>query len=434
MHDASGVSAAARCDAALARIAQVNGRIGALSDVLADSARAEARSVDARLAQGHGAGRLSGLPVVIKDNIDTVPARCSAGLPFLADRRPAADAPVVARLRSEGAVVLGVACTDSGAFGVVSPEVANPRHPERIAGGSSGGSAAAVAAGLCAAALGTDTGGSVRIPAACCGIVGFKPTKGRVSTVGVRPLAASLDHVGVLAGSVGGIRSVCEVVDPGFGELPGYVASSPRAPVVGNPIRFYADSDDDVLDTMARMFRLLGELGIVVEEVELPPPDEIVQSHLVLSLTEAVLTQVDVDGPVDPALYPDAARQGMLSGRSYSGCDLRCAMQHRDIFTSRIGGVLDAVDFLMLPTLPVSPPRRGESSVTLKGHELTLLHALIRYTAVFDQTGHPAIAIPFPGAHLPLPGSVQLVGRMDSDRRLLGLAQLIEKRLAEEPQ
>jgi aspartyl-tRNA(Asn)/glutamyl-tRNA(Gln) amidotransferase subunit A len=432
MHEASGASAAARCEAALARIAQINGRIGALSDVLADSAREEARSVDAKLAQGRRAGSLSGLPVVIKDNIDTVPARCSAGLPFLADRRPEADAPVVARLRGEGAVVVGVACTDSGAFGVVSPHVANPLYPHLIVGGSSGGSAAAVAAGLCAAALGTDTGGSVRIPAACCGVVGFKPTKGRVSTVGVRPLATSLDHVGVLATSIAGIRSVCEVVDPGFRELPGYAAASPKAAVVGNPIRFYADADDEVLETMSTVFRLLEDLGIRVEEVELPAPDDIVTSHLVLSLTEAALTQAAVDGRVDPALYPDAARQGILLGRSYSGCDLLRSMQHREDFRSRIDSVFDTADFLMLPTLPVRPPKRGDSGVTLKGRELTLLHALIRYTAVFDQTGHPAIAIPFLGAHMPVPGSVQLVGRMDSDRRLLGLAETIETRLLEE--
>lgn len=153
--------------------AQQNAGLGIMTDLIAQRALADADTVDRRVAAGKDAGRLAGIPMVIKDNIDTVPAVCAAGLPALSPYRPPTDAAVVRRLRAEGAVIIGVAATDSGAFGVTSPTVTNPKFPGLIAGGPSGGSAAAVAAGFCMAAIDTDTGGSIRIPAACCGIVGL---------------------------------------------------------------------------------------------------------------------------------------------------------------------------------------------------------------------------------------------------------------------
>jgi aspartyl-tRNA(Asn)/glutamyl-tRNA(Gln) amidotransferase subunit A len=428
MQDGLGGSAAAACDVVFRRIAHVNGQIGALTDVLQESAMQEARNLDSRTAQGLSSGRLGGWPIAIKDNIDTVPARCSAGLRFLQDRRPEKDAEVVALLRQEGAVIVGVAYTDSGAFGVTSPGVVNPIYPDRIAGGSSGGSAAAVAAGLCVAAVGTDTGGSIRIPAACCGIFGFKPTKGRVSTVGVRPLATSFDHVGVLSSSVARIREVCEVIDPGFKDLPD---GSPTGTVVGVPAAFYADANDDVLEAMARTVGLLKDMGITIKVVELGTPDEIIETHLVLALTEAARAYEDASECHDLNLYPEVAQQGILLGQSYSATAHLRAMRHRDVFTARIEEALAAVDFLMLPTLPVSPPERSASIATLQGREMHLLQALIRYTAAFDQTGHPVIALPTFDAASPLPGSVQLVGRLNGDRQLLAFAERVEARQTE---
>lgn len=427
--DGSSASAVATCNAVFTRIAQVNDQLGALTDVLQETAAEEARNVDRKVAQGFSGGRLGGWPIVIKDNIDTVPARCSAGLPFLHDRRPDTDSEVVARLRNEGAVIVGVAYTDSGGFGVTSPAVVNPNYPDRIAGGSSGGSAAAVAAGMCVAALGTDTGGSIRIPAACCGIVGFKPTKGRAPTTGVRPLVPSLDHVGVLSTSVARIRQVWEVLDSHFNDSPAEFDGPLAGTVVGVPASFFADADHEVLEAMARTVEELSHMGLAIKVVELGSPEDIVQAHMTLALTEAALAYEDDDGRVSLNLYPEVAEQGILLGQSYLATEYLRAERRRDAFTSRVEQALAAVDFLMLPTLPVSPPRQSAITATLKGRELNLLQALIRYTAAFNQTGHPVVALPSFGGRSPLPGSVQVVGRIGSDRRLLSFASTVEARL-----
>jgi aspartyl-tRNA(Asn)/glutamyl-tRNA(Gln) amidotransferase subunit A len=420
-----GVSAADACSALLDRISEVNGQIGAFTDVLRETALFEARRVDALVEDGRPTGRLGGWPLAVKDNIDTVPARCSAGLPFLADRRPQTDAKVVSQLREEGAVIVGVTNTDSGAFGVTSPEVVNPRHPDLIAGGSSGGSAAAVAAGLCIAALGTDTGGSVRIPAACCGVMGFKPTRSRISTLGVRPLASSFDHVGILSDRVDRIRAVYEVLDTAPGEAREGGGQGSAVPVVGIPSSFFADAQEEVLQRMSTVAELLRDMGVPVREVMVEPPDEIVQSHLVLSLTEAALAHLDINGRAALEVYPETAREGIRLGRSYTAAEHLLAMRHSSAFIAQIDEVLGAVDFLLLPTLPMSPPRRGTTSVDLDGRPLGVLEALIRYTAVFDQTGHPVIALPLYTGKDQVPGSIQLVGRMNGDHELLDFAERV---------
>ena len=193
----------------VAAIDRANPTLHAFTDVLSAQALAEAEAADA-----NPASPLHGVNIAVKDNIDTAGALCSAGLPFLAERRATKDAVVVAALRAAGAVILGMTATDSGAFGVVTPAVTNPNHPSLIAGGSSGGSAAAVAAGLCDAALGTDTGGSVRIPAACCGVYGFKPTYGVISVAGIRPLTERFDHVGILARTIAEIHKITTALVP----------------------------------------------------------------------------------------------------------------------------------------------------------------------------------------------------------------------------
>jgi hypothetical protein len=174
---------------ALARIGELDGRVGAFVAVLGDRAMAEAAQRDAELRRGSAAGPLHGVPVAVKDLVDVAGVVTAAGSPKLAGNLAGRDAEVVARLRTAGAVVVGKTRTHEFAYGVVTPGTVNPWNPDRIAGGSSGGSAAAVAAGLVPAAVGSDTAGSIRIPAACCGVVGLKPTWGRVPATGVWPLS-----------------------------------------------------------------------------------------------------------------------------------------------------------------------------------------------------------------------------------------------------
>jgi Asp-tRNA(Asn)/Glu-tRNA(Gln) amidotransferase A subunit family amidase len=330
---------------------------------------------------------------------------------------------VVSRLRDAGAVIVGVAATDSGAFGVTTPQVMNPAFAGRIVGGSSGGSAAAVAAGFCKAAIGTDTGGSIRIPAACCGIVGFKPTRGRVSALGVRPLAASVDHVGPLAASVADVRAVMEVIDPGFSVLP--VGPRERPIIVGVPRSYFADACSAVHEMIEAKVAALIRLGCDVRDIELPTPGEIIPTHLVLSLTEAALFHArSGDKALDS--HPEAAREGILLGRSYSGSEHLQAQEHKREFVKKIDAVFGAVDFLLLPTLPVETPDRNLKEVVLAGSQYSVLEALIRYTAAFDHSGHPVIAMPWRSPALATPGSFQLVGPLDSDNVLLDFAEAVE--------
>jgi Asp-tRNA(Asn)/Glu-tRNA(Gln) amidotransferase A subunit family amidase len=300
----------------------------------------------------------------------------------------------------------------------------NPSFAGKIAGGSSGGSAAAVAAGFCKAAIGTDTGGSIRIPAACCGIVGFKPTLGRVSAKGVRPLASSVDHVGPLAASVADVRAIMEVIDPGFSSLPARLRE--HQPIIGLPRSYFADASPVVHHMIDAAVAAIVRLGIKVSDVELPNPSEIIPTHLVLSLTEAALFH-SRSGRENLDLHPDAAKEGILLGRSYSSSEHLQAQEHQREFVKQIDAVFAAVDFLMLPTLPIETPDRNLSEVVLAGARHSVLQALIRYTAAFDQSGHPVIAMPWKPQNLAGPGSFQLVGPLNSDNALLEFAGTIER-------
>lgn len=279
------VTATAVLRQAMRRIERWNPALGALTEVLAERAAKEALAVDSRRAQGQTLPEIAGMPIVVKDIIDTTPAVCSAGLPFLAGYRPRRDALVVRRLRRSGAVVLGVSATDPGAFGVRTPAVTHPQAPDHTVGGSSGGSAAAVAAGFCVAALGTDTGGSVRIPSACCLTVGFMPSPGRVPATGVRPLAWSLDHVGVMARQVADIVSLQRVLDARF-TFAGHLQGRGRVRIGYDP-GYFRDAAPEVSSGVSDALDAARKLGAKVDEVSLPNPDEATAVHTIIFCSEA---------------------------------------------------------------------------------------------------------------------------------------------------
>jgi Asp-tRNA(Asn)/Glu-tRNA(Gln) amidotransferase A subunit family amidase len=417
------VSARDICESALRTIAASNSDIRALTYVLAEPARHEASRIDDRLARGDQLAPLAGVPLVVKNNIDTVPAICSAGLPFLSSYRPTADAEVVRRLRAAGAVIVGVGATDSGAFGVTCSEVVNPRFPEHIAGGSSGGSAAATAAEFCLGSIGTDTGGSIRIPAACCGVVGFKPTRGRLPLNGVRPLAASFDHVGPLARTVADVRAIMSAIDRQFSA--GTFERARDRPRIGVPRSYFADASDDVLTIVEDALEWCHRIGCDHVDVDIPTPDEIVPAHLILSLSQAASAyQHAPDAPLGD--YPPIARESITAGLSYTASHIEAARRHQRDFVTRLDRAFADVDILLLPTLPVLAPERPA--------RVEILHTLIRYTAAFDQSGHPALAVPWVASKTWIMGSLQLIGPMGADRALLDMAQAFEqRRRADEP-
>lgn len=424
------ISAAELVDAVLGRIEAWNARISALTEVLADRARAEAREIDARRAAGENLPELAGLPVAVKDIIDTTPAVCSAGLPFLSDYRPGQDAVVTRRLREAGAIVVGVAATDPGAFGVRTPAVTHPQAPERTVGGSSGGSAAALAAGFCYAALGTDTGGSIRIPSACCLLAGLKPTLRRVSTDGVRPLVWSLDHVGPMTRSAADISVIQRVLDPEYDET---TSTAPGRPlVVGHDPAYYADAAGEVKNGVARALDACRDMGAEIREVSLPSPDEVLEIHAVVFCSESAAYHFEAFPGRLPD-YPAVARELLELARSQRGYEYVRAMRRRAEITRRVQGLFEEVSFLLVPTLAILAPRRDAETVTVGGVERDFTLGLIRYTCLFNHTGNPVLSLPVTVLGPGVGPSVQIVGPLDRDADTVSFGRCLEETLAVNP-
>jgi Asp-tRNA(Asn)/Glu-tRNA(Gln) amidotransferase A subunit family amidase len=423
------LSAAALTEDLIDRIARFDPEIGAVTEILRDTARPEAAAADA-LRRRPGAPSFAGVPVLVKDIIDTVPAVCSAGLPFLRDSRPTADAEVVRRLRAAGAVVLGVTATDPGAFGVQTPAVRHPQSPELSVGGSSGGSGAALAAGFAPAALGTDTGGSIHIPAACCAVVGLKPTRGRVPTTGVRPLVRSLDHVGPMTRRASDLPSIQRVLDPDYERTRSAAAERPT--VVGRDPRWEEEADPEIRAGVADALAAARALGAELREIRLPDPEQVLKVHGTIFCTEAAAYHLSAFGDRLNE-YPDTPRKLIEWGRKTSGIDHVRACDARAAFAHTLQGLFAELDLLILPTCPVLTPPRQAARIRVAGRDADFTLGMVRYTALFDHTGHPAVAMP---AKLYAPGraaSIQVVAARGHDADAVDFAIRLESALGRTP-
>jgi aspartyl-tRNA(Asn)/glutamyl-tRNA(Gln) amidotransferase subunit A len=425
-------SSAELVEGALGRIGELDGRVGAFVAVLADRALAEAAERDAELRRGRVRGPLHGVPLAVKDLVDVAGAVTAAGSPKLAGNLAAGDAEVVSRLRAAGAVVVGKTRTHEFAYGVVTPGTVNPWDPDRIAGGSSGGSAAAVAAGLVPAAVGTDTAGSIRIPAACCGVVGLKPTFGRVPATGVWPLSWSCDHVGPIAATVADVALLDAVLAgaaDGGGPEPGVVGgvarSGPGGPRVG---RLVGDDlgpvDPAVTGIVDQLCRRLEAQGAVVDEVVLPlPAARGAVASIVLAEAAAVharlLAETGEEGYSREMLAMIRIGRSALAGEYLTG------LRYRGRFVAAVEGLLAGREALLLPTLPCVAPPAGRRTVSVAGEEVGVQAALTRLPGPFNCSGSPVVSLPA-GTAGGLPVGASLVGRIGGDRELLRLAAWVE--------
>ncbi len=419
------VSATVLCESYLKQIDEKTTQISALSHVLKDRAMAEAEAIDFKRKHNQQLGPLAGVPFVVKDLIDVEDAVSCGGLDILAGYKASTDAEVVRRLRAADAIVIGMARTDSGAFGVRTPEVVNPIDRSRIAGGSSGGSAAAVAAGWSSFAVGTDTGGSVRIPAACCGVYGFKPTKGFVPTSGVRPLAASFDHVGPIGRCADDLQLIINAMTNSRVDNPPVKHQRPFR--VGYSETYRTDAAIEVTEAFTDFLASLERRGHSLEQIDLPSPEEAIRAHLAGSLSEAA-AYYKKHFPDELTKRPSEAASGIEFAEGVRGYDFVQALDELHDMEHRIRQGFERVDFIVLPTLPCPPPTQGTTSVTWSGRQLSVLSALIRNTAIFNYTGFPALAMPL-GQQLPgtaIPASVQIVGNHFRDHDVIAFAASLE--------
>ena len=417
-------SSAELVEEALGRIEALDGRVGAFVAVLADEARAEAAARDAETAAGRVRGPLHGRPVAVKDLIDVAGAVTAAGSPKLAGNRAERDADVVGRLRDAGMVIVGKTRTHEFAYGVLTPGTVNPWDPDRIAGGSSGGSAAAVAAGMVGFAVGSDTAGSIRIPAACCGVVGVKPTYGVVPTGGVVPLSWSCDHVGPIAGSVAEAGVLLEVLS---GVPAGAGAAAPAPPRLGRLVgEDLAMVDPAVTEVVDRFCGELERRGSRIDEVELP----------LRTARSAVATMVLPElAAAHAALLAETGEQGygerilkaIRRGQQALAVEYLAGVRYRDRFAALVEGLLADRDALVLPTIPVVAPETGSRVIELgDGREMGVQEALTALPGAFNCSGSPVVSVPV-GLVDGLPVGLSLVGRIGADQELLAVAGVVEE-------
>ncbi|WP_158268971.1 amidase [Ensifer sp. NM-2] len=403
----------------LSIIADSNSVIGAVRSVAADEALEAARAMDIRLEAGGSLAPLAGMPVIVKENCDTAGMACSAGLPFRAGHVPAADAPVVRRLRELGAIILGVSVSDPGAFGVRTAEVTHPCDATLTVGGSSGGSAAALAAGYCLGALGTDTGGSIRIPSACCGTVGLKPSFGRLPMEGIYPLIPSLDHVGPMARTVEDVRLMWDALSNGGKE------GKPVASVGFDP-RWVEEADHPVADAFAAALDDMRRAGVDVRKVSLPRLHDVLQMHGRIFFLEGVAYH-RAHFPEAVPHYPAMARQWFDLAWQMPASDYIEACENRVRFTREVDRVLGDVDLILTPALSVSKPRRDATELLVAGQSLDFTLAMVRQTCLFNHTGHPALVMPMREENT-VCGGLQIVGRNGEENRILTFANMLEFR------
>jgi aspartyl-tRNA(Asn)/glutamyl-tRNA(Gln) amidotransferase subunit A len=388
-----------------------------------DGALRAADQADRELAAGVDRGPLHGIPVGVKDLIDTAGLRTTRGSRHFAEHVPVRDAAVVVALRQAGAVIVGKTHTHQFAYGPTG-DVAhtgparNPHDTSRMTGGSSSGSGAAVAAGLVPAALGTDTGGSVRIPAALCGIVGLRPSQGAVSSAGVFPLSSTLDTVGPLAGSVADTALLWSVL------VGRPVATVPVAGMRVGVVR--SDVTDQIVPQQAealdRAVATLKSGGFVLGETPMSDLAELHQIYLRIQRPEAYAVHAERIEQT-PELFEPEVLHRMTSTADTPGWDYVAAKDAQRDHQSR---PLD-VDLLLLPTVPIEASPIGVRDTDVGAGWTNPIPALLAFNSPWSVLGRPAISVPVAGGALP--GSVQLVGRPGGEDQLLAAAAVLADRL-----
>ena len=429
-------------DAHLARIQTTEPALNSFITLLPEEARAAARQAERDIQGGRYRGPLHGVPVALKDLFNTGGVRTTSGSKIFDTFVPTEDCTVAARFREAGAILLGKLNMHQFAFGPTgeNPDYGhmhNPWNPEMVSGGSSGGSGSAVAAGQCTITTGSDTGGSIRIPSALCGIVGLKPTYGAVSRHGLRPLSWSLDHPGPMVRTVEDAALAMNAI---AGHDPKDVASARFSPPdyteglgqdvtglrIGVPKEYFeAPLDPEVRLAVENALGQLESLGAEVREVSMPMFEQAQAFSTTVLLAEASAYFRDILAKDGAQIYPPV-RTRLEAGLFISAADYLRAQQARALFDRQARALLDEVDLLAGPTEPVTAPELLAETVLAGEREVGTVAALTQYTRPYNVTGFPAISVPCGFSKAGMPIGLQLAGRAFDEPTILRAAHAYE--------
>ncbi|MDM1768079.1 amidase [Acinetobacter sp. 226-4] len=419
-----------------------NAEINAYISFRTEKALVEAAQADAEIAQGQYKGIFHGIPMGIKDNIylggevTTMASKIHEN--FISDD----DATVIEKLKAAGAIIIGKLNMHEYAWGITnnSPHFGachNPWNVEKIPGGSSGGSGAAVAAGMSTITLGTDTAGSIRIPSSACGLVGLKPTHGLVAKYGCFPLAWTLDHIGPMAKTVTDAAAMLKVI-AGFDardptskhvEIPDYVAlldQDVKGKVIGiNEEYFFHQVDHEIENLIRKQLEQLEQRGAIIKTVSIPALKNAEYAELITSLAEAATIHHE-DLQKCPDAFGDDIRLLFELGELPTAVEYLQAQQLRRELKQQFTDIFKEIDVLIAPTLPILPPDIGSATAKMNGEDVDLLNHIIRFTGPSNLTGLPALSIPC-GLIEGLPVGLQIIGPAFQEQKVFNIALAIEE-------
>jgi aspartyl-tRNA(Asn)/glutamyl-tRNA(Gln) amidotransferase subunit A len=425
----------------LERIQLLDQRLNTFITVTPELALEQARQAEMEIAQGSYKGALHGIPLALKDLYETQGIRTTGGSTFFADYFPEADAAVVQRLKEGGAVLLGKLNMHEIALGVTNEnphygDCCNPWDLTRITGGSSGGNAAALAAGLCMGAMGSDTGGSIRIPSSLCGVVGLKPTYGRVSLRGVIPLSWNLDHAGPMARSVRDIAILLQVI-AGYDPQDAWSVEMP----VENYLTIHEDGvrgwriavasdgyftdtevvDGEVQSAVIQVAKVFESLGAQVEQVPFPNAREAAMVNGLMTPSDAAAFHHQRLAENPQGFGQDVLKR-LQTGAAYTSTEYSLARRMQTILRCQFKEFFNEFDLLLTPTTPITAPVRGSADPFDRPRILT------RFTAPYNLTGLPALSIPCGWSSEKMPIGLQIVGKPWAERKVILAGELYEQR------
>jgi aspartyl-tRNA(Asn)/glutamyl-tRNA(Gln) amidotransferase subunit A len=424
----------------LERIQLMDKHLNSYLTVTPELALQRARQAEAEILQGNYLGTLHGIPLALKDLYETQGICTTAGSTFFTDYIPEADAAAVQRLKEAGAVLLGKVNMHEIALGVTNEnphygDCCNPWDVKRISGGSSGGSAAALATGLCMGALGSDTGGSIRIPSALCGVVGLKPTYGRVSLRGVIPLSWNLDHAGPMGRCVDDVAILLQAI-AGYDPQDAWSIDMPVEDYLSKQVsslggwRIAMAGDDyftdheivekEILQAIEDAAKVFEKLGAQVEQVPF-------QNALEAAMANGLMTPADAAAfhhqrlSENPQGFGADVLKRLQTGAAYTSTEYSLARRMQTILRCKFQEFFNEYDLLLTPTTPITAPLRGSADAVDRARLLT------RFTAPFNLTGLPALSVPCGWSREKMPIGLQIVGKPWAEKKVLLAGALYEK-------